>query len=347
MFNFPEKNKEITSGTSQLCSYGHCSMKGYRPSMEDRHTAMLDVTFTDGSKKGCFFGVYDGHGGDSVADYVSKTLPSTIYQGNLRDEDIKEAFVKVDSGIQENDTGTTCVIALVTKECDNTVNILCANSGDSRCILCQDDKVTELSFDQKPTNEEEKKRIVESGNIVLIGRVNGSLAVSRAFGDQRYKKSKDSKNDTLLAPGKQAVTVVPEIQHVSVHPNDNKYTFLVLACDGVWDVMKNPDLCKLVVSKLEEQEKRNGFNGTFDLGQICEQIVTKCIKELGSSDNCTLIISLIHPDPNSTNIKADHDSVATETSSSGTTLSSTTTTAAAAAAAATTTTTASKKQQQE
>jgi protein phosphatase 2C family protein 2/3 len=286
--------KEITAGSSALCSFGHCSMKGYRSTMEDRHSSMLDVVFKEQEKKpGCFFGVYDGHGGDSVAEFISKTLPQTILQAGLTDKEISDAFVKVDSNITENDTGSTCVIALVTQESETTVKIVCANSGDSRCILFQDDKITALSQDQKPTNDEERKRILESGNIVLIGRVNGSLAVSRAFGDHRYKRSRD-KQDQPLSPDKQAVTVVPEISTTFVDLAAAKHTALVLACDGVWDVLKNPDICKQIVAKFEEQEAKEGFDGKFDLGLIAESVVTKCIKELGSSDNCTLIIVVLH-----------------------------------------------------
>jgi len=46
-------------------------MKGYRPSMEDRHSTILEAIFPN-DNKGCFFGVYDGHGGDQVADFIGK-----------------------------------------------------------------------------------------------------------------------------------------------------------------------------------------------------------------------------------------------------------------------------------
>jgi len=136
--------------------------------------------------------------------------------------------------------------------------------------------------------KKKKKRIVDSGNIVLLGRVNGSLAVARAFGDFRYKKSKEK---TLL-PEETAVTVIPEIKKEIFIKEDNKTNFLVLACDGVWDVMKNEDVCNFIKEKLDEQKKKEDFK-EFDLGEICESMLTRCIKELDSTDNCTVIIVLI------------------------------------------------------
>jgi len=127
----------------------------------------------------------------------------------INEQNIVSVFKEVDSKIDPNETdvGTTAVVSFLIQT-KQGIEIICANTGDSRCIFYNDGKIKELSKDQKPNNEEEKKRIVESGNIVLLGRVNGSLAVARAFGDFRYKKSKD-KN---LLPEETAVTVIPEIK---------------------------------------------------------------------------------------------------------------------------------------
>jgi len=290
--------KEVSYGNGSICSYGHCSMKGYRPTMEDRHSTIVDAVFNN-NNKGSFFGVYDGHGGDQVADFVSKTLPQELMgsQTNIyKDEEIINTFVKIDNLITENDTGSTCVVSSIVKSQDSEdFVIICANSGDSRCIYYEklksesEGKITQLSFDQKPTQDEEKKRILESGNIVLIGRVNGSLAVSRAFGDQRYKKSKD-KNEQLFPPDKQAVTVCPVVTRTKIESSDKReLAFLVLACDGIWDVWKNEYLCQQIKDEIEKLGKTDQV-----LAQIAENCVTKAIKEYGSSDNCTLIIVLLH-----------------------------------------------------
>ncbi len=62
------------------------------------------------------------------------------------------------------------------------------------------------------------------------GRINGSLNLSRALGDMDYKQSKD------LGPDAQMVTAVPEVRSLRLEPGDE---FLILACDGIWDVLSN------------------------------------------------------------------------------------------------------------
>ena len=88
-------------------------------------------------------------------------------------------------------------------------HIVCANVGDSRCVLgLQPTEVRStiaLSDDHKPSNEEEKLRIEKAGGFVLFDRVNGELAMSRAFGDFQYK------SDTNLTLAEQLVLPIPDI----------------------------------------------------------------------------------------------------------------------------------------
>ena len=62
-------------------------------------------------------------------------------------------------------------------------DIYCANSGDSRAVMCLNGQVVDLSYDHKPTNPYEKERILKEGGNVVDGRVNGELSLSRAIGD--------------------------------------------------------------------------------------------------------------------------------------------------------------------
>lgn len=103
-------------------------------------------------------------------------------------------------------TGCTSVVVLVTKEA-----IYCANAGDSRSVLARrgpnDTVIAEpLSEDHKPNNEEESKRIIAAGGHVEENRVNGSLALSRSFGDFEYKQN------TSKSYKEQMVTCFPEIK---------------------------------------------------------------------------------------------------------------------------------------
>ena len=83
-------------------------------------------------------------------------------------------------------TGCTAVVVLVTPN-----QIICANVGDSRCILVTGfDKVVALSREHKPNEPYERKRIEGAGGSVKDNRVNGHLHVSRSLGDLEYKGNK-------------------------------------------------------------------------------------------------------------------------------------------------------------
>lgn len=74
--------------------------------------------------------------------------------------------------------GTTAVLILVTKS-----RYFVANIGDSRAVLCRAGQAVALSTDHKPDLPEERERIEKAGGYVKQGRVNGSLSLSRSFGD--------------------------------------------------------------------------------------------------------------------------------------------------------------------
>ena len=105
--------------------------------------------------------------------------------------------------------------------------IICANAGDSRTVLSKGGIAIDLSKDHKPTNVYEARRIKNAGGFVEEGRVNGALALSRALGDFEYKR-----NQKLKAK-EQAVTALPDVKTV---PITSDTQFIMLACDGVWDV---------------------------------------------------------------------------------------------------------------
>lgn len=85
-------------------------------------------------------------------------------------------------------TGCTACVVLLTKD-----SIICANSGDSRCVLNRNGQAIEMSEDHKPDNEGERKRIEQAGGFVEEGRVRGVLSLSRALGDLEYKQNKKMK----------------------------------------------------------------------------------------------------------------------------------------------------------
>ncbi|KHJ93454.1 protein phosphatase 2C [Oesophagostomum dentatum] len=123
-----------------------------------------------------------------------------------------------------------------------------------------------------PYHDKERERIVGAGGSVMIQRINGSLAVSRAFGDFEYK------NVPGLEPNKQLVSPEPDVY--VLERQKEKDEFLVVACDGIYDVMENEELCRFVESRLHVCD---------DLNQVCNDVLDACLSK-GSRDNMTMIV---------------------------------------------------------
>lgn len=102
--------------------------------------------------------------------------------------------------------------------------------GDSRVIASVNGAVQVLSLDHKPCNDTERERIQAAGGWVEFNRVNGNLALSRALGDFVFKRNSQK------VPQEQIVTAFPDIE---VRKVTEDWEFLLMACDGIWDVMTN------------------------------------------------------------------------------------------------------------
>jgi hypothetical protein len=125
-----------------------------------------------------------------------------------------------------------------------------------------------MSVDHKPNREDEEKRIRNlGGKIIHWGRwrVQGVLAVSRAIGDVTLQVSCSSLftwpltrlfftrspdySPYLVVVWQPYVTSEPEILEKDIGPEDE---FLVLASDGLWDVMRNEDVARQVRLKTRD-----------------------------------------------------------------------------------------------
>ena len=128
-----------------------------------------------------------------------------------------------DDGTQKSFAGCTATVVLITP-----TEVYCANAGDSRTVLSKNKQAVDLSKDHKPDDPEERTRIYAANGFVEDGRVNGMLALSRALGDFEYK------NNSLFKVKDQVVSAFPDVKVV---PITNDAEFILLACDGIWDVM--------------------------------------------------------------------------------------------------------------
>jgi len=187
---------------------------------------------------------------------------------------IRQGFLNLDDKIRhrsefergEDKSGSTAVACLI-----SPTHVYLINCGDSRAISVSDNQIVLTTHDHKPINPAERERIHNAGGSVMIQRVNGSLAVSRALGDYEYKSVEGR------GPCEQLVSPEPEIY---IHDRSDKDEFVVLACDGIWDVMSNEDLKEYIHARLKV---------TNDLVKISNDVLDMCLSK-GSRDNMSIII---------------------------------------------------------
>ena len=264
--------------------HGVAHMQGRRPTMEDAHTSIDRLS--DGQTS--LFAIFDGHGGSRVADYVAQRIQyaierSTEFPRNLP-ATLHNAFDYLDSRLIQGSlkdialtSGSTAVVTLIH---DN--QLYSAHAGDSRAVLSRNGQALALTNDHKPDRPDEKARIeAAGGSVVTLGvpRVNGRLAVSRAFGD--------------LALRTAGVIATPEIIHVTLTPQDE---FLLLACDGVFE--------KDITDQQAINFVRNSLIRHTGDSQAAQKAAQELIQEAyrrGSGDNISALVILFNQNQNQNN----------------------------------------------
>ncbi|KAH0622979.1 hypothetical protein JD844_025933 [Phrynosoma platyrhinos] len=185
-----------------------------------------------------------------------------------------------------SDSGTTAVVALIRGK-----QLIVANAGDSRCVVSEGGKAVDMSYDHKPEDEVELARIKNAGGkVTMDGRVNGGLNLSRAIGDHFYKRNKN------LPPEEQMISALPDIKMLTI--NDD-HDFMVIACDGIWNVMSSQEVVDFVQSKIDQK----GEDGELrPLSSIVEELLDRCLAPDTSGDgtgcdNMTCILISFKPRP--------------------------------------------------
>ena len=244
------------------------SYKGLRDANEDE----LDLQMSTDPK---LFAIYDGHGGEDVSSFLKKELPSyfknqklPIKKSYIYDsfKQLQEKLVKTHP-INSQEMGSTCLCALQQND-----RLEVFNCGDCRCVIGNNQKSIQITTDHKPNEQNEKKRLSKiKGNEEIyldddIWRI-GPLSVSRSFGD------------TDTAP---YITSKPDIFTHKLSSGDD---FMVLACDGIWDVMSNKEVVDFVYQNPQNSVRK---------------LASHALK-LGSTDNISAIIVFFdHEQSNST-----------------------------------------------
>ncbi|WOL13850.1 hypothetical protein Cni_G22630 [Canna indica] len=164
-------------------------------------------------------------------------------------------FLKAENN-QNREAGSTASTVVLVGD-----RLVVANVGDSRAIICRGGDAIPVSRDHKPDQKDERRRIEDAGGFVMWAgtwRVGGVLAVSRAFGDRHLKRY---------------VVADPEIHEAAV---DKSLEFLILASDGLWDVVTNEEAVNMV-KPIEDPE------------QAAEKLLQEAYQR-GSADNITCVV---------------------------------------------------------
>lgn len=256
------------------------SKKGKRDQNEDAETIFINSNNNDPKfKKINIYGIYDGHGGKQVSKYLSEKIPPYFKNQNLKlpisGRYIRNTFKEIQTDLEKNYReyceycGSTCILG-IDYIFDQKRFIDVINIGDSRCVISKRNKANIITTDHKPNWPVEKERIKKMGGEIYFDGADwriGDLSVSRAFGD---------------LDNKPYISCVPDIFRYSVSKKDQ---FMILACDGLWDVMDAQQVVNFIINNCYDSE-RNRINKKTNIARIlAENAIQK-----GSTDNVTIII---------------------------------------------------------
>ena len=272
----------MAESKQQVGNVGHASEIGHRSANEDFHVAIpyFNNLFGKPISNAClsYFAIFDGHGGPECASYIGRHLHAILARHpRLIDHTqraIKDSFIKTNKMWAKNVekvegfsplAGSTGVVILVKER-----TLYIAWVGDSSAILyLKDGLALDFVLPHKPIFENEKKRIMKLGGSIENERVNGVLAVTRSFGDIHHR---------CIIPD-------PDIMEYTLTGNEQ---FLILACDGLTDVLDTSQIYEIVNKKLADDP-----NVHADI--ICRALAEEALAR-GSTDNVTVVfINLTAP----------------------------------------------------
>ena len=228
------------------------------------------LTNINGVKDFNIFGILDGHGveGHLVSQFIAKyiqvefqTHPSlekikdikNLYKKLISRNYviIKDIFINADHALKDEDidsdnSGTTCVLVIQVGH-----HIICANTGDSRAVLIFDEnndnnlnniKVYPLSYDSKPENSEEKKRILKMGGVVnkIITKYGDGIGPYRVWAKNKDYPGLAMSRSIGDFNGKN-IGIIPDPEIIEC--NLTIYSkYIVICSDGVWEFLNNEDI---------------------------------------------------------------------------------------------------------
>eukprot|EP00878_Enallax_costatus_P000689 GHUV01000798.1.p1 GENE.GHUV01000798.1~~GHUV01000798.1.p1 ORF type:complete len:644 (+),score=188.14 GHUV01000798.1:1116-3047(+) len=245
-------------------------------------------------------GCFDGHGGDTVSKHLAQHMTQRI-SSQLQGKDVNSnaavaqalaaAFGSIDRELRlaktARLTGSTAVVALVT---NSMIHI--SSCGDSRAIICQGFEAIQPVQDHTPLREDERARIQRLGGQIFQRngmRVMGALAMSRAIGDHALRPY--------------GVTADPDVAH---HERCDSDDYLILASDGLWNVLSNKDVA-CIIQLLISELSAIGLSRA-QISALLPKILTRIALQRGSTDNITILTLDISQNSNSRPLMHQKDS---------------------------------------
>lgn len=284
-------------------SWGYTSVIGRRKEMEDaiavvpgfmsRSCHHVGGCTAPGSRSSFeispvhFFGVYDGHGGSQVAKFCAEKMHEVLAAEWGREQvdgsewqrtweaAVNSSFERTDNMVltevaSPEMVGSTAVVVVL-----SGCQIITSNCGDSRAVLCRGTETIPLTIDHKPDREDELLRIEgQDGKVINWkgARVFGVLAMSRAIGD------------SYLRPW---IIPVPEITFTTRTDEDE---CLILASDGLWDVMSNNEVGEVARRLLRRRRRSMQIDDEITAAQAVANSLTEIALGRNSSDNISIIV---------------------------------------------------------
>ena len=243
--------------------------------MEDKSKSIENF---NNDKNQMIFEIFDGHGGDEISCYLQNNL-AQIYKQNLLFNkgniilSLKNAFHDADDEMRNllniEGLGSTGTLVHIKWESDNDLVVYSANVGDSRVCLISPEHIIRLSYDHRTTDKKEKKRILEAGLEIIDNRINGTLMLTRIFGNYEYKNNIENENDENEENEEnnnfnKGLICEPFISKINIDLSiENQY--LILASDGIWDT-------------ITEEEIQHIIQHHTDTQQICSIAIKNCLR---------------------------------------------------------------------
>lgn len=235
-------------------------IKGLRNSMEDTVLIKRD------GEESTLLSVFDGHGGSWVAE-MCKSKFYDIFKYNVALRNPRASFKSTYKALDDMCTNTPTVGAVAASVFIKGPVMWVANCGDAEVVGISRDYKTAHTLTSRHKVMDETERLIGICNITKSGasdtfRINSTLNIARAIGDHHQP----------------AVISTPEVTSYGLE----KYSMLVIASDGLWDVFDAFELRKFMESRTN-----------LDAGYLSEEL-TRAALLRGSTDNISVIVCKLH-----------------------------------------------------